>query len=37
MARRYTGGLLSSKEQVTDANSASGRFSVQESGALTAA
>ena len=37
MARRYTGGLLSSKEQVTDANSASGIFSVQEAGALTAA
>lgn len=37
MPRRYTGGFLSSKEQVTDANSASGVFSTQEAGALTAA
>ena len=37
MARRYTGGFLSSKEQVTDANSASGIFTTQEAGALTTA
>ena len=37
MPRRYTGGFLSSKEQVTDANSASGIFTTQEAGALTTA
>jgi hypothetical protein len=37
MTRRYTGGFLSGTEQVTDANSANGLFSVQEAGALTAA
>ena len=37
MPRRYTGGFLSGTEQVTDANSASGIFTVQEAGALTAA
>lgn len=37
MPRRYTGGFLSSKEQVTDANSANGIFTTQEAGALTTA
>lgn len=36
MPRRYTGGFLSGTEQVTDANKASGIFTVQEAGALTA-
>jgi hypothetical protein len=31
MTRRYTGGFLSATEQVTDANTANGIFSVQES------
>jgi len=37
MTRRYTGGFLSATEQVTDANTANGIFSVQDAGALTAA
>jgi hypothetical protein len=36
MTRRYTGGFLSSKEQVTDVNSANGVYTTQEAGALTA-
>lgn len=35
MTRRYTGGFLSATEQVTDANTANGIFSVQDAGALT--
>ena len=37
MTRRYTGGFLSSKEQVTDVNSANGIYTTQEAGALTTA
>lgn len=37
MTRRYTGGLLSATEQITDANTANGIFTLQEAGALTAA
>ena len=37
MTRRYTGGFLSATEQVTDANTANGIFSVQDAAALTAA
>lgn len=37
MTRRYTGGLLSATEQITDANTANGIFTMQEAGALTAA
>ena len=35
MTRRYTGGFLSEKEQVTDVNSANGIYTTQEAGALT--
>lgn len=35
MTRRYTGGLLSATEQITDANTANGIFTLQEAGALT--
>ena len=37
MTRRYTGGFISSTEQVTDVNSANGVFTLQEAGLYTAA
>ena len=37
MTRRYTGGLLSATEQITDANTSNGIFTLQEASALTTA